>query len=250
MEYNDTSSNTSKMRQRERLILDHCGIAKAIALQIHKTLPEYVDLDDLIQVGLMGLMDAAKKYDPAKNVEFSCYAKYRIRGAILDGLRKLDIASRDQRRLLKRVDTARHELRATLQRDPTETEIAERLNTDVARLRKIMCVVNAAGEISTSYSSPQDEKPLQHECEGRPDTRPDYMFSRVQLRGALEKAMKQLRPRQQQVVHAYYSEQKTMKEIACSLGINESRVSQLHKAALANMQTQLLAHGVQSCGAF
>jgi RNA polymerase sigma factor for flagellar operon FliA len=249
MGYQDASSCESKIGGRERLILEHCGIAKAIALQIHKTLPVHVDLDDLTQVGLMGLLDAAKKYDPTKQVDFSCYAKHRIRGAILDSLRELDTASRDRRRWLKRIETARHELRATLQRDPTETEVAERLDTDVSHLRKIMREVHTARQISTSYSPP-DETPMEHEYEGRPETRPDHVFSRAELRGALEKAMKHLRPRQRQVVRAYYSEQKTMKEIGYSLGINESRVSQLHKAALANMQTQLLANGIQSCGAF
>jgi len=119
-----------------------------------------------------------------------------------------------------------------------------------AQLRKLRFDAHSLGHVSTTYSCPADDNVMEHEFPSRPETRPDNMFARVQMQAVLDKAMKPLRPRQQQVVLAYYSGQKTMKEIGHSLGINESRVSQLHKAALARMQTELRAQGVHSGGAF
>jgi len=238
------------MSDRDQLILDNLGMVKGIARHISNGLPVHVELDDLVHAGVLGLMDAAGKFDPAKHVHFATYAKHRIRGAILDSLRQLDFASRDLRRRLKQVESVTHELCATLQRNPTETEVAEQLGKDIDQLRKIKREGHTVGQVSTTYRAPKDEEMGEHDFEGKTDTRPDHMFSQLQMRSVLDRSMKPLRPRQQQVVHFYYSEQKTMKEIATSLGINESRVSQLHKSALAEMQTALMAIGVASGSVF
>jgi RNA polymerase sigma factor for flagellar operon FliA len=233
----------------DQLVLNHLGIARAIALHIYSTIPVHVELDDLIHSGLIGLLDAATKYDPSKHVQFPSYARYRIRGAIFDSLRKLDVASRDLRRRLKEIETVTRELNATLRYSPTEVEIAAHMHIDIAQLRKLMLEGRGVAQVSTSFSSSDDDV-LEHEFEGRPDTRPDVMFSVIQLRSVLDKAMLPLRPRQQQVVQAYYAGCKTMKEIGLFLGINESRVSQLHKSALIKMRTELVASGVPSSRAF
>src|SRR5437868_4947896 len=113
------------MHQAERnlRILDHVASCKAIATQIQRRLPGDVELDDLIQAGMLGLMDAADKYEPSRQVEFSSYAKHRIRGAILDSLRELDFASRDLRRRSKMMDAAASQLSHELQRNPAEEEV-------------------------------------------------------------------------------------------------------------------------------
>jgi len=249
VKFNNTSCRPNNITERDRLILDHLPVCKAIAVQIHKALPVHIDLDDLIQAGVLGLLDAAEKYNPSK-AQFPSYAKHRIRGAILDSLRKLDFASRDLRRRWKQVEAVMRELRAILQRDPTEEEVAERLHIDIARLRKLRSDAHSVGQFSTSHCDPVDDHIVEQQFTGRPETRPDNIFSHVQMSAALDQAMKPLRPRQQQVVMAYYSEQKTMKEIGHLLGINESRVSQLHKSALAKMQVELRAQGVHCGGAF
>lgn len=249
MKRNKQSTRLST-EERERLILDHCGLVKVIARQIHLTLPTHVEVDDLIQAGTLGLIDAAEKFDPAKQIQFAGYAKFRIRGAILDGLRQLDIASRELRRRSREINNASHLLQANLQREPTEAEIAEHLKIDLGELRKFLQDGNAAGLISISHYSSKTDAVTDFDLRADYDTQPDRMLSLVEMHEALELAMESLRPRHRQVVRAYYLSHQNMKEIASSMGINESRVSQLHKSALATLQVALQAQGVQSCGAF
>ncbi len=230
--------------------MTHCGLVKAIAHQIHATLPGHVELDDLIQAGTLGLIDAADKFDPAKQIQFSGYAKFRIRGAILDSLRELDTASRDLRRRAKKAVHATAELQAILHREPTEDELAARLNLAVSQLRILLRDGNNAGLISISHYSARKDKVEDFDIEAAGGTRPDRIHAFTEMREKLEHAMMSLRPRHRQVVQSYYLAQQNMKEIGRSMGINESRVSQLHKAALASLQTALQAQGVQSCGAF
>src|SRR6267378_6776360 len=129
---------SSRMAKRDRIILEHLPLVKAIAIRVHENLPVHVDLDDLVHAGILGLFDAASKFNPEKQVAFSSYAKHRIKGAILDSLRQLDWASRDMRRRHKQVEAATRELASTLQRNPTEAEVAEKLGVDVERWRQMM----------------------------------------------------------------------------------------------------------------
>src|SRR3989440_9473684 len=133
-----SKSQTQKnsLEERDRIVLDHLPLVKAIAIRVHESLPVHVDLDDLIHAGVMGLFDAVAKYDDAKNVAFHAYAKHRIKGAILDSLRQLDWASRDLRRRQKQVDSASRDLVAALGRNPNETELAERMGLARDRPRR------------------------------------------------------------------------------------------------------------------
>ncbi|MDQ2946709.1 MAG: sigma-70 family RNA polymerase sigma factor, partial [Acidobacteriota bacterium] len=128
----------SKTAKRDQIVLEHLPLVKAIALRVHENLPVHVDLDDLIHAGVIGLFDAASKYDGDKNVAFSAYAKHRIKGAILDSLRQLDWASRDLRRRHKQLEAVTRELSGVLQRAPTEAEIATKLGYDIDRWRQMM----------------------------------------------------------------------------------------------------------------
>ena len=110
---------------RDEIVLEHLSLVKAIAIRVHENLPVHVDLDDLIHAGVLGLFDAATKYDPDKKVVFQSYAKHRIKGAILDSLRQLDWASRDLRKRQKQLEAVTRDLTAQLGRAPTEMEIAE-----------------------------------------------------------------------------------------------------------------------------
>src|SRR3954467_10684007 len=118
---------------RDRVVLEHLPLVKAIAIRVHENLPVHVDVDDLVHSGILGLFDAASKFNPDKQVVFSSYAKHRIKGAILDSLRQLDWASRDMRRRHKQVESATRDLAAELKRNPTEAEVAQRLGMDVER---------------------------------------------------------------------------------------------------------------------
>src|ERR1700733_6926471 len=130
---------------RDRLVLTHLPLVKAIAMSMHHSLPVHVDLNDLVNTGVLGLFAAASKYDSEKQVVFSGYAKHRIKGAILDSLRQLDWASRDMRRRLKQVEAATRELAATLHRAPFEAELAEKLGLNVGRLRTMMVDLHNVG---------------------------------------------------------------------------------------------------------
>src|SRR5580692_2294315 len=135
---------------RDRMVLENLSLVKAIAIHVHESLPVHVDLDDLVHAGVLGLFDAASKYNPDKKVVFQSYAKHRVKGAILDSLRQLDWASRDLRRRHKQVEAATRELQATLQRTPTESEIALKLGVDVDRWRQMMVDLRSVGLISAS----------------------------------------------------------------------------------------------------
>ncbi|MFN3326278.1 MAG: sigma-70 family RNA polymerase sigma factor [Bryobacteraceae bacterium] len=236
--------------ERDQVVLEHLPLVRAIAVRVHDSLPVHVDLDDLVHAGILGLFDAASKYDPEKNVAFSSYAKHRIKGAILDSLRQLDWASRDLRRRHKQVESATRELTFELQRAPTEQEIAEKFGVDVERWRQMMVDLRNVGLVSAS-SRPTDQEDMPApEFPANPDNQPDTICAREQLRSMLDHAMKALPERYQKVVLLYYSSELTMKEIGGLLGINESRVSQIHKSALEKMATVLQSNGIHSSSAF
>ncbi|MGH9667902.1 MAG: sigma-70 family RNA polymerase sigma factor, partial [Bryobacteraceae bacterium] len=214
--------NTPKTAKRDRIVLEHLPLAKAIAVRVHENLPVHVDLDDLVHAGILGLFDAASKFNPEKQVAFSSYAKHRIKGAILDSLRQLDWASRDLRRRHKQVEAATHDLAATLQRAPTEDEVASRLGIDVDRWRQMMVDLRNVGLISASARPAEHEDLPAPDFPGKPETQPDSMCAHEQMRSMLGQAMKALPERYQKVVVLYYTNEMTMKEIGGVLGINES----------------------------
>jgi len=240
----------SKLAHRDRVVLEHLPLVKAIAIRVHENLPVHVDVDDLVHAGILGLFDAASKYNPDKQVAFSSYAKHRIKGAILDSLRQLDWASRDMRRRHKQVEAATRDLASTLQRNPTEAEVAQKLGMDPERWRSMMLDLRNVGLVSASTRSSENEDLPAPDFPCKPETHPDSICAREQLRGVLGDAMKVLPERYQRVVSLYYTNEMTMKEIGGILGINESRVSQIHKAALEKMQVALEATGITSSHAF
>ncbi len=244
------TAQAARLVRRDRVVLEHLPLVKAIAVRVHENLPVHVDLDDLVHAGILGLFDAANKYNPEKQVAFSSYAKHRIKGAILDSLRQLDWASRDMRRRHKQVEAATRDLSATLQRAPTEAEIAAKLGMDVDRWRTMMLDLRNVGLVSASTRSNENEDLPAPDFPGKPESQPDSICAREQLRGVLGDAMKTLPERYQKVVVLYYTNEMTMKEIGGVLGINESRVSQIHKSALEKMMVVLQANGIQSAHAF
>src|SRR5690242_16417158 len=132
-----SAQQAAKLARRDRVVLDHLPLVRAIAIRVHENLPVHVDLDDLVHAGVLGLFDAVTKYDHSKNVAFHAYAKHRIKGAILDSLRQLDWASRDLRKRQKQVDAATRELALKLGRNPSETEVAEQMGLSPERWRRV-----------------------------------------------------------------------------------------------------------------
>ncbi|HWB95376.1 MAG TPA: FliA/WhiG family RNA polymerase sigma factor [Bryobacteraceae bacterium] len=244
------ATKTVSKETRDRVVLDHLPLVKAIAVRVHESLPVHVDLDDLIHAGILGLFDAASKYDPEKQVVFQSYAKHRIRGAILDSLRQMDWASRDLRKRQKQLDTVTRELSAKLGRTPTELEIAEALGVGVERWRHMLMELRTVGLVTASSRPPQYEDNAPPEYPAPPEFQPDLMCNQERLRQALSNAVQCLPERYQKVVFLYYTDELTMKEIGEILGVNESRVSQIHKSALSKMATVLHSAGIHSAEAF
>lgn len=244
------SIQAAKLAKRDRVVLEHLPLVKAIAIRVHENLPVHVEVEDLVHAGILGLFDAATKFDPEKQVAFSSYAKHRIKGAILDSLRQLDWASRDLRRRHKQLENATRELAGKLQRTPTEAEIAEKLGIDVDRWRQMMIDLRTAGLVSASTRANENDDLPAPDFPSDPGTQPDAMCAKEQLRSVLDTAMKSLPERYKKVVVLYYTNEMTMKEIGGVLGINESRVSQIHKAALEKMNVALQGAGIHSSFAF
>jgi RNA polymerase sigma factor for flagellar operon FliA len=242
--------SAQKKAQRDQVVLEHLPLVKAIAVRVHDNLPVHVEVEDLVHAGILGLFDAATKFDPDKQVAFSSYAKHRIKGAILDSLRQLDWASRDLRRRHKQVENATRELSAELKRTPTEAEIAQHLGIDVDRWRQMMIDLRTAGLVSASTRASDNEDLPAPDFPSDPETQPDAMCAKEQLRSVLETAMKVLPERYKKVVVLYYTNEMTMKQIGGVLGINESRVSQIHKSALEKMNVALQTAGIHSSFAF
>lgn len=232
--------------ERDRLILEHLPLVRAIAVRVYENLPVHVDLDDLVHAGILGLFDAALRYDDEKQVSFRGYAKHRIKGAILDSLREMDWASRDLRRRHKRLEEITRESAATLDRAPTENEIAEKMGMDVERWRQVAVDLRVVGLMSASTRAPEDENQNTPEFPASCDMNPDVMAGRRQLNSVLNTAMEVLPERYQTVVRMYYTDGRTMREIGTALGINESRVSQIHRAALEKMAENLQSAGIHS----
>lgn len=232
--------------QRDQLVLEHLPLVRAIAVRVYENLPVHVDLDDLIHAGVMGLIDAAMKFDGNKEVTFRGYAKHRIKGAILDSLRNLDWASRDLRKRHKQLESITREVTATAERAPTEDEIADKMGMDISRWRRVAIEMRVVGLLSGSTRPGDKENQNAPEFPAGDELNPDVLAGQRELRAVLSTAMKTLPERYQIVIGLYYIAGKTMREIGEKLGINESRVSQIHRAALDRMSANLKSAGIRS----
>lgn len=225
------------------LVLDHLGMVKPIALGVRDTLPRHIDLDDLVSEGVAGLYSAAQHFDPNRTAVFGTYAKYRIRGAMLDYLRKLDHMGRDGRRELRAMSHASEELESQFSRSPTEDELAIRLGISLEQLRKRFVAVPRLKLISTG--SANDEREFPPIDPASPAPCPDQLTDRERKRAMLADALEKLPPMWATVMQLYFFEELTMKEAGLIVGVNESRVSQIVKAALTQCRDTLMIRGLR-----
>jgi RNA polymerase sigma factor FliA len=228
-------------REREHLLLEQLPQVKYIARRIHERLPRHVPLEDLVHAGVVGLIDALHKYDQNKQVQFGSYAKFRIRGAILDSLREMDWSPRDLRRKSRRLEEAHNKLRSSLGRNPTEPELAAELEMDLHGLQMLLGEINGLEVGSLQVQSPRDGKE-EDLCEYLPndaDETPLILCLRSEMKGLLARAIEDLPEKERQVLALYYYEELTMKEVGAVLGVGESRVSQIHSMAVVRLRARL-----------
>jgi RNA polymerase sigma factor for flagellar operon FliA len=241
-----TTGPVKSESERDRLVLQHLPLVRAIAVRVYENLPVHVDLDDLVHAGILGLFDAALKFNSDKQVTFQGYAKHRIKGAILDSLRDMDWASRDLRRRHKQLEAVTRDLHAAMERTPTEAEIADKMGMGIERWRQVAIELRMVGLLSASSRPSDSENQSVPEFPAGDELNPDVLTGQRQLRSVLSEAMKDLPARYQMVIGLYYLAGKTMREIGERMGINESRVSQIHRAALEKMAVSLQAAGIKS----
>lgn len=231
--------------ERDETVLSHLPLVRAIAVRVYENLPVHVDFEDLVHAGILGLFDAVAKYDGTKQVSFQNYAKHRVRGAMLDSLREADWASRDLRRRHRRLEEVTRELAATAG-EATEECIAEKMGMDITRWRQVAIDLRMVGLLSGSARPPESENQETPEFPANGDLNPDVITVQNELRRLVDEAMKALPPRYQTVIRQYYARGRTMREIGSEMGINESRVSQIHRAALDKLNEHLQAAGIHS----
>jgi RNA polymerase sigma factor for flagellar operon FliA len=206
-----------------------------------------VDIEDLVSAGVVGLMDAFSKFDPAKKVQFRSYAQFRIRGAILDSLRTLDWSPRELRRKGRAVEEAIRVLTARLGHAPAEPEVAGQLGVDLDEYQQLLGDLKGLeiGTLHLERNEDSGEEELAY-VPGRPDEDPLFRCLKGELEERLADAIAHLPDRERLVMTLYYYEEMTMREIGLALGVVESRVSQVHASAVVHLRValkDLAAHG-------
>lgn len=228
---------------REKLILEYSELIKIVAGRLKLYLGSSVEYDDLIGYGTLGLIDAVDKFDYKKGVKFETYASIRIRGAIIDEIRKLDWMPRTVRKKQKDIEESISQIEKETGKVATEEEIAKRLNISAEELRS----VNSQIELSSisSLEEYKEKGPLNitSQTSNSDLATPEIAIEKQELKKALAKAIEGLTTRERQVISLYYYEELTLKEISYILDITESRVSQLHRRALDKMKGPLGEYG-------
>ncbi|MFZ0964655.1 MAG: FliA/WhiG family RNA polymerase sigma factor [Terriglobia bacterium] len=225
----------------ERLLLEQLPQVRYIARRIHDRLPSHIPYDDLVQAGILGLIEALHKFDPGKNVELKTYAKHRIQGAILDSLRDLDWSPRPLRKKARQLEQAHQRLRARFGRPATEPELAMELGMELMELQHLLGDLRGLdlGSLHDEFTeSGQERDTLAAPTEG-PDQEPFTRCLEGEIRGLLSHAVSELPPRERLVLSLYYFEELTMKEVGAVLGVGEARVSQIHSAALVRLRARM-----------
>lgn len=229
--------------ERDELILEHLPQIKYIAQRISTKLPSHVELNDLVSAGILGLLDAIEKFDPNRGVKFKTYAELRIKGAILDSLRNLDWAPRSLRKKSKDLERVVRELEQRLSRPPTDKEVCEAMEISLEEFYELMDQIKGLNIGSFQDMAGQDEdknsEPLVKYVPDTPQMDPFFVFHRSEIQSILGGAIETLPKKERLVVSLYYFDEMTMKEIGKVLGVNESRVSQLHTKAMLRLRTKL-----------
>ena len=212
---------------------------EALARRMAATMPHSIDISDLVQDGVIGLIDAAQRFDDSRGIKFETFAERRIRGAMIDALRK-DAWPRGVRRVRRELEAAREKLRATLGHEPSLADLAQAIGSDEKRLGKTIVRINTIESTSPfSNADSVDETQLPAVLVPAEPERPDLQYERDEVKNRVRNAIATLPPREQRVIALYYYNEVTMKDIGAELGVNESRVSQLHARAIRRLKEAL-----------
>jgi RNA polymerase sigma factor FliA len=228
------------VQDRETVILEHLPQVRLIARRIHERLPGSVSLDDLVSTGIVGLISAIDNFDPNLNVKLKTYAEYKIRGAILDSLRGMDWAPRQQRKRVKMIEAAIARLEQKNHRAPTEDEIARELELSTEEYHEWLIDVRGVNLGSLEGNAPEEEgRDLLRFVSDSEEHWPSRIVERAELERLLAQAIEKMPYVERTVLSLYYHEELTLREIAKVVKLHESRVSQLKSQAILRLRAYL-----------
>lgn len=219
--------------QRNELIAEHAGMARRIAMRVAKRVPEWMNREDLVSTAMVGLVEAAERFDATRGEPFVAFAERRIRGAVLDELRRGDILPRRKRTLARQIGKTIRELEKKLVRPPEDEEIAAALGIGVDEYLNELATLSNVGFLELGAEEKIERLPLSA------DLSPDVEAAKRQMAGILKRGLDNMQERDVLVLSLYYIEELTLSEIGQVLGVSESRVSQLHTRALARLRAEL-----------
>src|SRR3990172_5122238 len=230
-------------RHQQERVKAGLPFVESLARRMASTMPHSIDLGDLVQDGVLGLMDAAHRFDEGRGIKFETFAERRVRGAMIDALRR-DAWPRGVRRQRRELETAREELRRELGAEPSLADLAARVGSDEARLGRTIVRINtiestsplSAGENVDGANLPAALVPSEPQA-------PDRAYEEQEVRDRMRAAIATLPPRERKVIGLYYYSEATMKQIGQEIGVNESRVSQLHARAVQRLRKALGGEG-------
>jgi len=229
----------TSVEARNELIVAHLGLVKVLASRLARRVPSQVEVIELVSAGIVGLVDAARRYEPSLGVPFDAFARRRVHGAMLDSLRGLDWAPRSVRRMRRDLDGAIAKLRGQSQREPTEEEIAKELNLGEAAYNRMLDQVRALDVGAVRQANPKGGASLVLELAIDPDESPYQRIERAELRKHLAHAIAELPERERIVLGLRYGlageDPTPLREIGRRLGITPERVRQIESRALSRL---------------
>ena len=224
---------------QSRRIVNGLPFVEALARRMASTMPHSIDVGDLVQDGVIGLIDAAHRFDEARGIKFETFAERRIRGAMIDALRR-DAWPRGVRRVRRELEAARETLRRELGHEPSLSDLAAKVGTDEKRLGRTIVRIHTIESTSPlATSETVDEACLPTALVPSEPEAPDAAYERCEMQDKVRAAIASLPPREQKVITLYYYGDVTMKQIGAEIGVNESRVSQLHARAIKRLRVVL-----------
>ena len=235
--------NAQGRMDRSHLLRQHAPLVRRLAHQMMAKLPASVEIDDLIQVGMLGLNEAISRYEIGHGAQFETFASQRIKGAMLDELRSSDWMSRGDRKLQRDIEGAVHRLEQRLHRAPSEAEIAQELQMSLADYQDMLGRVRGTQivHLEDMGGREDDSDDFLERHVSDEAANPLSMLQDQRMRQALVDAIQNLPEREQLVMSMYYEQDMNLKEIALVLGVTESRVCQLHSQSIARLRSKLRA---------